>query len=190
MLSSTHEVAEQYAQAIFDLAQEENLLDKVRQDISFICEVLGKNQQLKEFLGNPFGDKNARKQIIINVFKDAIEPISLNFILVLIEKKIEQLLPLINKLFNALVYEQQGIVEVRVTTARELSDVDYDKIQKRMVEMLKKPVVLDKHIDKGIIGGIIIQVGDKLINGSIIRRLRDYEQLVKRVNAGEKGALM
>ena len=190
MLSSTHEVAEKYAQAIFDLAEKEKLLGKVKEDISFICELLSKNEQLKNFLENPFEDKNARKNVVLEVFKGNVEGISLNFVLVLIEKRLEKLLPLIIKLFNKLVYEKKGIVEVRVTTARELSEAEYAKVKERISNMLQKPIELDRHIDKSIIGGIIVQVGDKLINGSITRKLKDYEQLVRRVNEDEKGVLL
>ncbi len=190
MLSSSGEVTEKYARAIFDLAIEEDSLDKVKSDLYFITDVFSKNEQIKAFLNNPFKDKKIRKEVIVNIFSGNIDPISLNFLLVVIEKKIEELLPLIVKNFNTLLYEKNGIVEVRVTTARELSADESDKMTKRLSEMLKKPVVLDKKIDPSIIGGAIIQVGDRLINGSIIRKLREYEQLVYRVNDGERGAIV
>ena len=188
MLSSRQEAAEKYAQAIFDLAQEENSLPKVRQDVNFFLEVLTKNEQLTTFLENPFEDKQARKAVIAQVFKDSVEGISLNFILLLVEKKLEKLLPLIIKQFNKLVYEKDGTVEVRVTTARELSADEYGKIAKRMSETVKKPVVLNKHVDPSIIGGVIVQIGDKLVNGSIDRRLKDIGALIKSATGDEKGA--
>ena len=189
MLSTTHEVVEKYAQAIFDLSEEENSLAKVKQDMYFILNILDKNEQLKDFLANPFCDKKVRKQVIVNIFKDSVEAISLNFILVIIEKKLEQLLPFIVKLFTKLVREKEGIVEVRITTARELPEDDYARIRERLSVTLKKPVELEKCVDKSIIGGIIVQVGDRLINGSVINKLKDFEQLVKRVNSEQKGAV-
>ena len=190
MLSSRQEAAEKYAQAIFDLALEEDSLPKVKEDVNFFLEVLSKNEQLTTFLDNPFEDKQARKNVIAEVFKDNAEGISLNFMLLLVEKKLEKLLPLIVKQFNKLVYEKDGTVEVRVTTARALSSAEYEKIAKRLSETVKKPVVLNKHVDPNIIGGMIVQIGDRLVNGSIDRRLKDVGSLIREAVGDKKGAGM
>lgn len=188
MLSSRQEAAEKYAQAIFDLALEENNLDKVKQDINFVLEVFTKNEKLEAFLENPFGDKQARTAVVAEIFKGNVENVSLNFVSLLVEKKLEQLLPLIVKQFNKLVYEKDGTVEVRVTTARELSPDEYDKMAKRLSETVKKPIVLNKIVDPSIIGGVVVQIGDRLVNGSIERRLKDIGSLIKSVNDETKGA--
>lgn len=189
MLSTRQEAAEKYAQAIFDLAEEENALAKVKEDVNFFLEVFTKNEKLIDFLDNPFGDKQARRSVVAGIFKNNVESISLNFILLLVEKKLEKLLPLIVKHFNKLVHEKEGTVEVRITTARELSSSEYEKITKRLSEMVKKPVALNKHVDPGIIGGMVVQIGDRLVNGSIDRKLKDIGYLMKNaVTDDAKGA--
>ncbi len=187
MLGTTYEVAERYAQALFDLGIEENELNKVKEDIFFVDEVLQSSIQLKEFLQNPFGEKGARQEVVLAIFKNKISETCLNFVLLLVEKRLEKLLPLIVNSFKKLFYEKQSIVEISVTTARKLSDSEYDKISERLAKTLNKPVVLKKLIDEKIIGGIIIQYNDKLINGSIQKRLQDVSNLSKKAML-QKGA--
>ncbi|MDR2007135.1 MAG: ATP synthase F1 subunit delta [Acidaminococcales bacterium] len=188
MLSTTHEIAGKYAEALFDLAREEGALPKVKEDIRFIAAVFAQNAQIRDFLGNPFAERSARKNMIAEIFKDRVQPLSLKFVLVLADKRMEKLLPLILKAFNGLVYEEEGVVEIRVTTARNLTEDEYGMISERLAAALKKPVTLDRRVDKGIVGGIIIQVGDRLVNGSVTKRLRDFGRLLDDLNAGAKGA--
>ncbi len=187
MLNSGHEIAEKYAQALFDLAEEEKISDKVKDDIGALAAVFQENAELKAFLANPGVVKEARVAAVKEIFTGKIEAVSLKFILLLVDKRFEGLLPLIAKNFGALLNEKEGKVEARVTTARELSANECESITERLTKMFNKPVVLDRHIEPGIIGGIIIQVGDKLIDGSISYRLKKYEDLLCRVNVEGTG---
>jgi F-type H+-transporting ATPase subunit delta len=188
MLNAAHEVAGKYAQALFGLAQEENALPKIREDIRLIADVFEKNAQIGDFLENPFAEKSARKDIISEIFKARVQPLSLKFILLLAEKRLEKLLPLILKAFNALAYEEEGVVEVRVTTARQLSESEYGLISRRLAAAWQKPVALDRRVDKSLIGGMIVQVGDRLVNGSVSKRLHDFGRLLEGLDVGGKGA--
>jgi F-type H+-transporting ATPase subunit delta len=123
------------------------------------------------------------------IFQDKINALSLNFILVLVEKKIEKLLPFIVQRFNALLYEREGVAEVRVTTARQLAEEEYDVISGRLSAYLHKPVALNKCVDESIIGGIVVEVGDRRLNGSVLKRLREFGNLLKTVNDKAKGAV-
>ncbi|MDR3349144.1 MAG: ATP synthase F1 subunit delta [Acidaminococcales bacterium] len=188
MLNTTHEIAGKYAQALFELAREEGSLPKVKEDIRFMAAVFAQNAQIGDFLENPFAERNARKNAIEEIFKAYVQPLSLKFILVLAEKRMEKLLPLVLKAFNSLLYEEEGIVEIRVTTARNLSESEYGLISEKLAAALKKPVMLERHVDKGIVGGMIVQIGDRLINGSVSKKLRDFSRLLDNINSDAKGA--
>ncbi len=187
MLSSAHELAEKYAQAIFDLAQEDDCLPKAKDNLVFLTDVFQNNSQLREFLANPCVPKETRRDTVLGIFKGSLEVVVLNFILLLVEKRLESLLPSILKMFNTLLYAKEGTIEAKVTTARELSSHECENIVAQLSKMLGKPVVLDRYVDSGIIGGIIIQVGDRLIDGSVSRRLDKFGSLLRRINADEKG---
>ena len=186
MLSSHYEIAAKYAQALFELGEEEKSLSKVEESLNFVVELFNSNAVLKEFLNNPCVSKGARTEAVLGILKGQIETITLNFVLVLVEKRLDFLLPTILKCFNGFMYEKEGITQVKVTTARVLSDSEYEGITTRLSKMLNKPIVLDKHVDESIIGGIIIQVGDKLLNGSVRNKVNDYSRLLRRVNADEQ----
>lgn len=183
MLSSHHEIAAKYAQALFELGEEENSLAKIEENFNFVVNLFTSNAVLKDFLDNPCVSKGARKEAVLGILQGQVETIVLNFVLVLVEKRLDFLLPTILKCLNVLVYEKEGITQVKVTTARVLSDSEYESITTRLSKMLNKPIVLEKHVDEGIIGGIIIQTGDKLLNGSVKNKIGGYNLLLNRINA-------
>ena len=187
MLASTQDVAEKYAQALFELAEEEGNSGKVREDLEALAVLFLDNADLKAFLGNPGISKNARTDAMKKLFANRVEGVSLNFLMLLVEKRLDSILPLVAGQFRALLHAKEGIVEARVTTARELSKAECENIAERLSKKFAKPVVLDTRIDKNLIGGIVIQVGDKLIDGSVSQRLKKYEQLLCRINIEEKG---
>ena len=189
MLNATNEIAGKYAMALFDLAQEEGVLTKAKEDMTFVAGVFAQDARLSDFLSNPFVDGAARKACIVEIFQNRIQALSLNFLLILAEKKLEKLLPLIAKSFQSLIYETEGIVEVKITTARELSPDEYGKVERELAGIFKKPIVLDRHVDKSLLGGIVVQIGDQLIDGSVSQRLRNFEHLLNNLNERTKGAV-
>ncbi len=186
MLTSSHDLAEKYALALFELAEEGDISNKVKEDIEALSGIFQENAEFKNFLDNPGISKAARVNAMKQFFAGKVEGVSLNIIMLLVEKRLESILPLIAKQFRSFLHEKEGMIEARVTTARELSNSEYETIAQRLGKKFAKPVVLEKRVDESIIGGIIIQIGDKLIDGSISQRLRKYEDLLCRINIEEK----
>ncbi len=187
MLSVTERLADKYALAIFSLAEEQNSVDAIYNRLLEIKNVFADNSELHGFINNPLVPKKSKKEVLQTVFAGNIEDILLNFILVLVDKNRIALYDVICKAYLGLLNERNGILEVKVTTARPLSAEQEDQVKNKVGRLLNKDIVLNKRVDSKIMGGIIIQIGDKLVDGSIARRLNDIGRSIKSIDMREIG---
>ena len=93
----------------------------------------------------------------------------------------------IHRAYTNLMNEKNNIVEIKVTTARNLSETEYAEVTEKVGKILNKNIILIKHVNPEIMGGIIIQMGDKLIDGSIARQLKNMEKSLKSIDMREIG---
>lgn len=186
MLRLSNEVALKYARVLFGIAKGENLQEKVSKNLTFVVDLFNSNKELKDFLENPCISPQAKKEALEVVLKDNVEKMTLNFILLLVEKRFGYLLPSILENFNDLLYLQDGFLEVVITTARVLSDQEYENIARKLSIALKQKVLLEKKVDEAILGGMILKIDDKLIDGSVLNKLKSYKNLLNNINTNEK----
>lgn len=186
MLMLPNEIALKYARVLFGIAKKENLQEKVLENLNFIVDMFTSNKELKDFLENPCVSPQAKKEALEVILQGNIEATTLSFVLLLVEKRFGYLLPSILESFNDLLCFQEGFLEVIVTTARVLSDQEYENIAQQLSVMLKQKVLLNKKIDESILGGMILKIGDKLLDGSVLNKLKSYKKLLDDINAHEK----
>lgn len=161
--------------AVFELAEEQNLLDAVKDELAMVDSLFKEQADLQDFVCNPRVPAVAKRDVLKQVFADKVQPFVLNFLLIVAERKREAILPEIIKAYNRFLNEKRGIVEVQVTTARALSDVQAEALTTQLGKKLNSRVILEKTIDPAIIGGVVVRVGDKLIDGSVGRQLKRLE---------------
>lgn len=187
MLGSGNKLATNYAQALFSLARDHNVLEEILEQLKMIDETLKKEKEVIAFISNPLAPKKAKKELIKKLFENDINPYLLNFMFILADKSREAIIPSIVTNYQKFLYEHLDIIEVRVTTARSLSDQQYLAVSTKMKKMLNKKVVLDKHINPKILGGIMLQIGDKLLDGSITRQIKKLEKTLIDVDVNKIG---
>lgn len=187
MLSAAERLADKYALAIFEIAEEQNSMQVMYEQLLVVQNMLRNNQELDSFVNNPLVPKVSKKEVAQKVFAEGIDVMLLNFILVLLEKDRMSLFAAICKAYKKFMNEKDNIVDVKVTTARELTPRQEAEVNEKMTKMLNKKVVLSKHLDEKIIGGIVIQVGDKLIDGSVVRQLKNIKRSLEGIDVREIG---
>ena len=173
--------ARRYAQAVFEIALETGELDRWQSDLRKIISVVG-DAAFMALLESPkfhFDDK-AR---LLSERLEGVNPLALNLVRLLVTKGKLGMIGDIADEYQRLVDNYRGIegAEVaEVTTAIPLDDEDKIKLAQRLTSLVGKPVVLKPKVDSSLIGGVIIRVGDKLIDGSIRNKLlalkRDLER--------------
>lgn len=166
------QLASKYATAIFELAQEENKLDaydkdlaKVRADVFAIPEAL-------KFFQNPLVPQQAKKDLLVRAFDKEISANVMNFLMLLVDKKRIGVFNEIYDIFTSLKNKAQGILIADVTSAFPLSKKQQDQLTRKLSTLTGRKVKVRTHKDTSILGGLIVKIGDKRIDGSAAGRLR------------------
>lgn len=166
-----NELAGKYAQAILELAQEKGQLGEVEEQLKQVVEAIEKNSELKVFMNHPRVPAAAKKSMASNLFTAQINDYVLNFLLLVLDRRREALLKQMVEQYTALANEIRNIVVAEVTTAQALSNEQLQALQNKLAQVTGKSVTLQVVVDPAILGGLIVKIGDKLIDGSVSRQL-------------------
>jgi F-type H+-transporting ATPase subunit delta len=165
-------IARSYAEALLELAGADHKVDLYDDELRLIADLMRTEDEFRLFLETPRIDPADKKRVVRAVFEKKIPGRLLRFLLVVIEKRRARLLPTIAAEFSDLVDEQHGRLKVEVTTATEPDKALSSDLKKRLSKLLGKDVVPRYRLDPRIIGGVIVRVGDTVMDGSIRHRLQ------------------
>ena len=155
--------AMRYAQAVYRIAEEENKLDKWLQDLKAIT-LQTADAQIKAFLQNPKVHFKDKRRILADKL-GGMNPTVLKLVYLLITKGRLALLPDISEEYGILYDKHHGIEQAEVITAVPLSEQEELDLKRHLSEITGKQVVVKTKVDPGKISGMIVRVGDKLIDG-------------------------
>jgi F-type H+-transporting ATPase subunit delta len=169
-------IADRYAEAMLDLAQEQQVLDFVKNDIPAVVKTIQDNSDLSNFLNHPLITTLDKKEVMGQIFKDHINTNVLNLIYLLLDRNRMFLLHAIATSFKKLFNRRFNIVEAEVITAIQIDQEHQNRIKEKLAHLLSKHVELKTTINPDIIGGVIVQLEDNVIDGSINGRLEKIKQ--------------
>lgn len=170
-------IAIRYARALIDIARGQNNVDAYREQIKAFNEVCEQNKELMAVLSNRLLAMKKRNNIIaevagkINVSQDVQ-----NFLKLLVLKGRMSLLPEVTHQYIQLADLEMGRQKMIVTTATELDASIYDELQKYFSTKLNKTMIVEKKIKPEVLGGVSVQVGDRIFDSTIERQLNDLKQ--------------
>jgi len=159
------------------LAKEKNILEKVISDIKLVQTSIQSNKELSLFLQSPLIKLDKKSKAISSIYQNKVDDLTLKFIIqIAIQGRENQLLDICKK-FIDLYNEANNIAEVNVTTA---STLDAD-MRNRILSTIKEKynyshLELNEKVDEDIIGGMILRIGDKQVDGSIRRQINDIRK--------------
>jgi F-type H+-transporting ATPase subunit delta len=159
-----------YARALFEAAQEKGRLEPVRDQLEQVVAAAAEVPELRELLRNPQLDPRARAAALEDVLAGGDELLR-NFLLVLVDKGRIGELEVIAEEFERLVAASEGVLSAELTTAIELSDDDERRLLKQIEDASGRKVEATRHVDPGLIGGIVLQVGSHRLDASVRGRL-------------------
>jgi F-type H+-transporting ATPase subunit delta len=174
--------AKRYAQAIFSLGQEQGTLDTWGQDLAMLSRVVA-DDRIATYLTNPSVAAERRIEALETSLNLNVQTEARNLARMLIERNRTMLIPQIREMFDDRLRAERGIAVAQVTTAERLTDAELDHIREKLETITGKKVELALKIDPDIIGGIIIRIGDQVIDGSVRNKL---EKMRSRLVAGRR----
>ncbi len=168
----TSQLALKYAQAIYEIATEKTMLDKVEQQLKLVEATIAGHDDLATLMYHPLVPAQAKKETINRVFDGDLDGFVHNFLLLLVDKRREPALPAIIREYIRLANEARNIAEAEVLTAKELSAEQLEALAAKLSQVTGKNIVLKTTIDQELLGGVVVKIGDKLIDGSVARQLK------------------
>jgi F-type H+-transporting ATPase subunit delta len=174
------EIAQVYARSLFEVAQDQDKLDDVREQLGQVADALDEDRSLATFFFSPYFSTEEKKEGLHKAIEGG-EDILMNFLELLIEKHRTPAIHRIRRDFDALWREENKLLPVQVTTAVELDDEIVKSLGDKISESTGQKVDLTAEVKPDIIGGIVLRVGNSILDASIHNRL---EQLRKQVARG------
>jgi F-type H+-transporting ATPase subunit delta len=172
--------ARRYAEAAFQIAQRDDSIDVWRRELEVAATIVG-DERVVRHLANPAVSLEQRTGQVEKALGKAVSQPVLNLVLLQLRRgRIEQL-PQVAAEFRRLDNARQGITEATATAAAELTPAEVEAITRRLEQLTGGRVELDVQVDPSLLGGLIVRVGDRLIDGSVRGRL---ERLRNRLVAG------
>ena len=171
------EIAVVYARSLFEVAQEQDKLDVVGEQLGAFSDALSENRDLQVFFFSPYFATKEKQDGLDLVVSDA-DPVILNFLKLLIEKHRMPVLFRIRSNYDAMWEEENKLLPVHITSAVELDKAIVEQLGDRISEQTDRKVELSADVDPEILGGIVVRVGNSVLDASVRNRL---EQLRKQV---------
>ncbi len=173
------EIAEVYARSLFEVAKEEGKLDVVREQLSEVADALSENRDLQVFFFSPYFSTDEKAEGLDKLVEGADETV-VNFLKLLVEKHRMPVLFRIRADFEKLWQEENKVLPVQITSAIELDESTVSSIGARIGERTGRKVELRSAVDPDILGGLVVQVGNNVLDASIRNRLENLRKQVAR----------
>jgi len=175
------EIASVYARSLFEVAKEQDKLDKVRDELGEFADALHESRELQVFLFSPYFSTKEKSEGLDKAISGA-DDTTLNFLRLLIEKHRMPVLFRVRAEFDRLWEDENRLLPVTVTSAVELPKATVKQIGDRIAEQTDRKVDLQSNVDPDILGGIVVRVGNSVLDASIRNRLENFRKQVARAS--------
>ena len=172
-------VANRYASALFEAGIDLEKINIFNDELDFLGKVFKEEEKLLQILHHPKIGKAEKRDLMDSLFKDKLSEEMINFLYILIDKRrdghILEIVDEYKKMFN----KHQNIIKVIAITAVPMEDRAKEKLTVVLKDKLDKTIELTNEIDQGLIGGVLLKVEDKLIDGTIKGQLAAIGKAIK-----------
>jgi F-type H+-transporting ATPase subunit delta len=164
------EIARVYAQSLFDVAKERGKLDAIHEQLGKVADAVAENRDLQVFLFSPYFTSAEKREGIARAVSGA-EPELMNFLELLAEKHRMPVIFRIRRRFDELWARENKQLEVRLTSAVELDPEIVERVGSEIERQTHQKIELSSDVDEGIIGGLVLQVGNIVLDASLRSKL-------------------
>lgn len=174
------EIAAVYARSLFEVARDEGNLDQVREQLGQVADALDDEQELQVFFFSPYFSSQEKAEGLERMI-DGADPMVMNFLRLLMEKHRMPAIFRVRRALDALWEEENKLLPVQITSAIELDQKVAEQIGDRIAEQTGRKVDLSTSVDPDVLGGLVVQVGNTVLDASVRHRLEQLRKEVARV---------
>jgi F-type H+-transporting ATPase subunit delta len=164
-------IAKNYAETLLELAQRSGDLRAWGDMLDSLADAMESDRRLRVFLESPRVSAQRKNEVMQKAYGGQLPRNFLRFLQALVTHRRQMLIPAIAHAYHDLVDQAEGRVHASVTVARDADEADRDLVVKQLSRVLGKQVVPHFHVNPSILGGVIVRVGDTVLDGSVRRRL-------------------
>ena len=172
-------VANRYASALFEAGIDLDKIKLFNNELDFLGKIFKEEEKLLQILHHPKIGKSEKRDIMDNLFKERLSEEMINFLYILIDKRRDGYILEIVEEYKKMFNKHENIVKVVAITAVPMEDTAKDKLTLVLKDKLKQTIELTNEIDKKLIGGVLLKVEDKLIDGSVKGQLESIGRAIK-----------
>ena len=171
-----------YAMALFQLSLEKKALDKVAKDMSSLEKIIAESKDLVAFLKNPVLNQKTQEKALVALSKKAkFHKLTANFLGVLVENRRLSYLGKIAPSFLQIVADHRGEVTAEIISASKLTKTQTEALRKKLKKSLGQDIAFDVTVDPGLLGGLKVKVGSRVIDNSLKTKLDNLTLAMKGV---------
>ena len=175
-------ISKTYGDALFELALEENKLDEIAADVDTLTVALKENTELSKFMNHPKIEKTEKCQVMNNILKGNVADEITGFFNIIIAKDRYNEIQSILEYFSNCVKEYKNIGSAHVLTAAPLNDDQKTAVEKRLLETTQyEQVEITYQVDESLIGGMVIRIGDRVVDSSIKTKLYELTKDLSKI---------
>ncbi|MCD6333586.1 MAG: ATP synthase F1 subunit delta [Bacteroidales bacterium] len=175
-MATDSRIGVRYARALYAVAKSKGNEDKVRNDLSDLLQLMTDLTEFDLLINTPMMKGNDKAKLLTRLFKNQIQPLTLDFLLLLTAHRRESALGDACRMYESMYKQEKGIVEARITSVIPLRKNLVAKLVQWIEEEMKKKVELQQTINENLIGGFILRMDDRQLDVSISDRLQKIRQ--------------
>lgn len=169
-------VAQRYANALMEFSGEKLSKEDIFSQIKDVQTSLNNSDDLQKVMSSPIVSNDEKKGVINKIFGKNINEIILNFLNLLIDKNRFNIFNSIVKEYKNELNRQNGLLEIKIVSAIELNDNEKAMIKVKLQKILNKEIELDWATDSSLIGGLVFEAGDNIVDCSLQHKLQEINK--------------
>jgi F-type H+-transporting ATPase subunit delta len=184
---TTSGIAGTYARVLFDLATAADSVDATGEGISSVAETVRGHMDLRDALTDTQVAAEKKRDVLRDIFGEQVSPETLAIVTLAVDRGHTESLGQIATEFAEIAEKERGIIVAEVTTAVALDDATRESIIKKLSAALDRPVTLRERVDSSIVGGIVIEVAGRVLDGSLSSQLDTMRSVLASSPQGGEG---
>ena len=175
-------VGSRYAEALYTIAEREKSVEVIEQELIAVDAVVRDNRDLQKVLYHPRITSKDKKSLLSELLSGKVSQVTLEFLNLLVDRQREQFLSVIVEYYINLANKARNITEAKVTSAVELTAKEQKEMAALLDKITGKKVETSFSVDPSLIGGVVVRIGDRVIDGSIRTRLATLREHLRQIS--------
>ncbi len=169
-------IAQRYSEALFELAKEQGIVERVTSELDGFVAVLSLDPNLAAFFGSPVIEREEKIKLLNSTLEARMHELTLNFIVLLVRKRRESLIGIVARQMHELLDRDAGRKVAAIGTPMPLEPRQLDELAQRLSSVYSATIVPHTKVSPELLGGLVVQVGDRYVDASIAGRLEELRR--------------